>query len=202
MTQETLLAALGPHCPVVAGLIRAAADEYESYNIPVERRPVLDGAPAGIAIYHLIWNHFERHFGCSGPIRVTESDGLKVLHFEDPGVYIRVNKLDSQSLTSPLSRDSRKLHNHPQLFLPFHDEPPGHLIFGYTKRLDERGVAVLDRVLLTLENEEGVLWSTYIDEPGAAVTPVEPPPAPTPPVVRPKALPGESKKADGESAAG
>ena len=197
MTRESLLAALGPHFPVVASLIRAAAEEFESFNIPVERRPVLDGAPAGIAIYYLIWDHFERHFGCSGPIRVTETDGLKVLFFEDPGISIRVNKLDSLNLSSPLSRDARKLHNHPQLFLSFHDEPPGHLIFGYTKRLNEQGVAVLDRVLLTLENENGVQWRTYIDDDQATATPVEPLPSPPPPVVRPKALPGESKKVVG-----
>ncbi len=202
MMQETLLAALGPHFPVVAGLIRAAAEEFESFNIPVERRPVLDGAPSGITIYYLIWNHFERHFGCSGPVRVTETGGLRVLFFEDPGVSIRVNKLHSLSLTSQLSKDARKLQYHSQLLFSFHDEPPGHLIFGYTKRLNEQGVAVLDRVLLTLENEDGVQWSTCIDDEGVATMPMETPPSPMPPVVRPKALPDESKKVDGKSVAG
>lgn len=202
MTKESLLAALGPHLPVVTELIRAAVEEYESFDIPPNRRLVLDGAPSGIAIYHLIWDHIERRFGRVGPVRVAETDGLKFLFFEDPGVAIRVNKLDALSLTGPLSREPRKLNNHPQLFLSFHDEPPGHLIFGYTKRLNAIGVAVLDRIVLTLENEDGVQWCTYIDDADSTALPAEPTPSPTPPVVRPKALPDELRKADDKSAAG
>ncbi|MCK4340141.1 MAG: hypothetical protein KAY37_00270 [Phycisphaerae bacterium] len=202
MTQEQLVAALKPHFPVITSLIRAAAEEFESFNIPTDRRPVVDGAPSGIMIYHLIWDRLERHFGFKSAIRVTESEGLKFLFFEKLGVSVRVNKLNAVSFNGSVSRTPGKLHAHPQLFFSFYDQPPGHLIFGYTARLNEQGVAVLDRVLLTLEGEDGVQWWTYVDVDGQADAPVEPAPGPTPPVVRPKALPEESKKVNGEAEAG
>ncbi len=202
MTKEQLVAALRPSFPSIAALIRAAAEEFESFNIPVERRPVIDGGPSGIVIYHLIWDHFERHFGFSGSIRVAESDGLKVLFFEELGISVRVNRLDPLSFNGPLSRCPGKLHLHPQLNFAFHEEPPGHLTFGHTTRLDDRGVAVLDRVLLTLEGEDGVQWWTYIDEDEQSAATVEVPSSVAPPVVRPKALLDKSKRNRGEADAG
>lgn len=202
MTKEQLVDALKVHFPIIAGLIRAAADEFESFNIPPDRRPVVDGAPSGIMIYHLIWDRLERHFGSKGPVRVAESEGLKCLFFEELGVCVRLNKLNPVSFNGPVSRNPSKLHAHPQLCFAFFDQPPGHLVFGYTTRLNDIGAAVLDRVLLTLEGEDGVQWWTYIDDDGQAAAPVEPLPTPMPPVVRPKALPERSKKVNGEAEAG
>ncbi len=202
MTQEELVTALKPHFPVITAFIRAAAEEFESFNIPIDRRPVVDGAPSGIMVWHLIWDRLERHFGFRGAVRVTESDGLKSLFFEEPGVGVRVNKLDAINFSGPVSRSPGKLYAHPQLFFSFHDEPPGHLVFGYTARLNEQGVSVLDRVLLTLETEDGVQWWTYIDDDGRVAGRTEQLPPPTPPVVRPKALPEESNRVEGEIDAG
>ena len=153
-------------------------------------------------IYHLAWDRLERHFGFSGPVRVTENEGLKVLFFKELGIRVRVNKLDALSFSGPVSRVPGKLHTHPQLCFSFYEQPPGHLIFGYTTRLNEQGVAVLDRILLTLEGEDGVQWWTYIDDADQVTTPIEPLPGPTPPVVQPKVLPEESKKAHREAEVG
>lgn len=202
MTKEQLVEALRPYFGIIANLIRAAAAEYESFNIPADRRPVVDGAPSGITIYHLIWDRVERQFGFKGPVRVEESEGLKCLFFEDPGVRIRINKVSAVSFTGPVSRNPGKLFTHPQLCLAFFDEPPGHLVFGYTTRFNDVGAAVLDRVVLTLEGEDGVQWWTYIDEDRQAAVPLAPPSGPTPPIVRPKTLPERSKRNDGEAEVG
>jgi hypothetical protein len=195
MTRETLVAGLRPVFPTITSLIRDAAAEFESFQIPVDRRHVVDGAPAGIMIYALIWDRVERLFGWQGPTRVTEIDGLRVLFFEALGVGVRVNKLDSLTFAGPIARDPTKLHVREQLCFAFYQEPPGHLIFGYTTRLDQRGVAVLDRVLLTLEGETGVLWWTFIDEAGSSL--VSDQAGPRPPVVRPKDLKDATTKLDG-----
>lgn len=196
-TREALVAGLRPAFPTIATLIRQAAEEFESFNIPVERRPVVDGAPAGIMMYALIWDRVERQFGHQGPIRVTVIDGLKVLFFEELGLSVRMNKLDSLTFAGPITRDPTKLHVRGQMCFAFYQEPPGHLIFGYTTRLDERGVAVLDRVLLTLEGETGVLWHVFIDDDEQLMSPVADETGPRPPVVRPKDLKDAPRKADG-----
>lgn len=197
MTEKHLLAALSPHFSIVAGIIRAATEEFESFNIPPERRPVVDGAPSGIMIWYLIWNRLEQHFGRKGPVRVVESDGLKCLYFEDPGVTVRVNKLDAITFDGPVSRNPGRLQAHTQLCFSFYDRPPGHLVFGYTTRLNGLGAAVLDRILLTLEGEDGVQWLTYIDEGGQDAASEKRNDGPTPPVVRPKVLPESGERANG-----
>jgi hypothetical protein len=197
MTQEALTDALRPAFPIITSLFRQAAEEFETFDIPIDRRPVVDGAPVGIMMYALIWDRLERHFGRKGPVRMVETDGLKVLFFEELGIGVRVNKLDPLSFAGPISRDPRKLQNHRQLCFSFYDELPGHLIFGYTTRLDQRGVAVLDRVLLTLEGETGVQWWTFIDEEGQAVALPDEQTGPRPPVVRPKDLKDAPRKLDG-----
>jgi len=202
MNKDQLVGGLKPCFPIITSLIRAAAEDFESFKIPAELRPVVDGAPSGIMIYHLIWDRLERQFGFKGPVRVAESEGLKCLFFEDPGVSVRVNKLNPVSFSGPVSKNPSKLYAHPQLFFSFFDQPPGHLVFGYTTRLNDMGAAVLDRVVLTLECEDGVQWWTYIDEEGQAATPAEPLPGPMPPIVRPKTLPEKSKKINGETEVG
>jgi hypothetical protein len=197
VSRETLVAGLRPVFPTITALIRDAAEEFESFAIPVERRPVVDGAPAGMMRYELIWDYVERHYGCRGPIRVLKMDGIKVLLFEELGVAVRINKLDSLTFAGPIARDPAKMRVHVQLCFSFYEEPPGHLVFGYTTRLDERGVAVLDRVLLTLEGETGVLWWTFIDDEGQFMSPVADQMGPRPPVVRPKDLKDAPKKVDG-----
>lgn len=197
MSREMLVAGLRPAFPIINTLIRQAAEEFESFDIPVERRPVVDGAPVGIMMYALIWDRVERHFGRQGPIRVMEIDGLKVLFFEELGLAVRINKLDSLTFAGPIARDPTKLHVRGQMCFAFYQEPPGHLIFGYTTRLDERGVAALDRVLLTLEGETGVLWWTFIDDDEQFMSLVADQTGPRPPVVRPRDLKDAPRKLDG-----
>jgi hypothetical protein len=203
MTKEALLQALKPHFRTISSLIRAATDEFESYNIPLERRPVVDRGPSGIMIWHLIWDYFERHFGYTGPVRVAVHEGLRVLFFEESGVSVRTNKLDSVDLTGPIAKEPSKIHAHPQMCFAFHDEQPGNLIFGYTKKLNEDGSCVLDRVYLTLENQDGVQWWTFIDddEDSCGITPIAPTHGPGPVLVRPKKLPQKPAQAGGDSTA-
>lgn len=196
MKPETLLAELEHVLPIPVDCVQRACAYYDSFNIPDELRPILDGAPRGIAIWNVIWYLLRQHFDAEGEVRIICTKGLPVLFVQSNGAAIRINKVEDGTFEGPVSKKPRTLSRFEQYLFGFsEDDRRGHLVLGHTTRI-EGGAAVLNRIVLTLEDEGGVIWSRYIDDERTlgSDTDLTPGLEPTPPAVYPKT--GERKTSD------